>query len=730
MFQTANLRIFFGLHADVNKKNYHLNSTIQQLNISTKNSIFAVKFEKTMKSSLVLFLLFVLSLLTVQGQEYPTNDTRDYRAPLIIFGRINEISVAPDEQIWLTTAAGEIYYTNSIDSNWHYGSPLTSWHYGQPVPSPRRNWSDIPWEDMPYIDRISFFNADTAIMTGSIPSSEGPQKLKSGYYRTTDGGHTWKLRDIGGDGWIYAAITSGYGFAWLGTADKTIYYSTDFGEHFKALKIPLKNSDRIYGLYMADAFHGIIGSDENEILITENNWRTARSIPTPLDQKKVVASELDNRPRINKVLMWGSYLIAEQCGKAFYTTTGKKVNWQAFPVRIYDFTLDKNTNLLWAVDDSLRVLTFTSPTEYVTPTDKRIPTYPIDIKAVNNSLYMILSNKRVCRANHKGLICHFPYTSDQAIEDPCLMESGDHLIWGVEEKQLYIADKKERRWYREAELDFPTCGIKLLSDSVAILWDGLRNHRYSLPDHTIENYTLSEPLRDFLAVPIKKFSISSGSQGCFHYFNHQIEYNVTQDTLLKKALMSKEEGFKDRTDTMIDITVNVAQLVRLLKNVDTNPEKKPEIQDFNITKIDKTHYMGRVQKRLDLGKYDFSKIEKKDKSLYSSIPDMLDDIDKATLCDILNMGEGFTSTTKSWFKIEFVNQNNDTCWMRNFYYEDGDPWFLPWRFEYKGQHFNCYDVALSRFIKNCITEDFYGREAFDNAVLLMKIGDYYCRKRR
>lgn len=34
-------------------------------------------------------------------------DTRDYRAALNIVGRITEISVAPDEQIWLTTYMGE-----------------------------------------------------------------------------------------------------------------------------------------------------------------------------------------------------------------------------------------------------------------------------------------------------------------------------------------------------------------------------------------------------------------------------------------------------------------------------------------------------------------------------------------------------------------------------------------------------------------------------------------------
>ena len=647
-------------------------------------------------------------------------DTRDYRAALNIVGRITEISVAPDEQIWLTTYMGGIYYTNSIDSNWHYG---------RLDPSAEDDKEDYLSLKKPNLNRISFFNADTAIMTGFMHFFDDWKSPYDGYYRTTDGGRTWELRSFGGEGRIYEACVNSRGDAWIGTAGKKIHYSDDFGEHFKALKIPFKKSDRIYALYMADAFRGIVGSEANEILITEDNWHTARNIPTPLDQKKVEASEREDQPRVDKVLIWGPYLIAKQCGKSFYTLTTNKIDWQPFPVQIIDLSLDKGCNLLCAIDDSLRVLWFASPTEYGSPLNERLPAYPIDIKAVNGSLYMILANKMVGRANHEGLTCHIPYTTDHPIEEPWLKESGEHLIWGEEDGQLYIADKKDSCWYREAVLDFPTCGIKLLSDSVAILWDGLRNHLYSLQNHTVKDYSYREPLRDFLAAPIKKFTISSGSRGCFHYNGNQIEFNAEDNSLFNAAVMSKVGGYQDRTDSLVDITVNGAQLVRLLEHINANPDETLEIQNFKVTEVDKKHYMERLQKRLDMGWYDFNKIQNKDKGLYDSVPVMLDGIDKATLYDILNMGEGFTSTTSNWFEVEFVNQNNDTCRIRSSYYEDGDPWFLPWRFEYNDQHFNCYSIALSHFINNCLTADFYGREAFDNAVLLMKIGDYFCRKR-
>jgi len=50
--------------------------------------------------------------------------TKDRRAELDIQGRVNEISVSPDEKIWLVTAIGNTYYTDNIDSNWHYGKPI------------------------------------------------------------------------------------------------------------------------------------------------------------------------------------------------------------------------------------------------------------------------------------------------------------------------------------------------------------------------------------------------------------------------------------------------------------------------------------------------------------------------------------------------------------------------------------------------------------------------------
>ena len=67
---------------------------------------------------------YLIILLTIYTGTRLMGQTRDRRAELKIEGRVNEISMSPDEKIWLATAMGYTYFTQNIDSNWHYGSPI------------------------------------------------------------------------------------------------------------------------------------------------------------------------------------------------------------------------------------------------------------------------------------------------------------------------------------------------------------------------------------------------------------------------------------------------------------------------------------------------------------------------------------------------------------------------------------------------------------------------------
>jgi len=656
-----------------------------------------------MKNASYLFAL--LFTTTVFGQ------TKDKRAALYVQGRVDEISVSPDEKIWLVTAMGNTYYTNNIDSNWHYGKPVFE------------STEELD-PNHPNLDRISFFNKDTAIMTGYI-TVEKKGYTKNGFYLTQDGGANWKLLNYGGNSWIYTAYTDKQGNAWMGGESKAIYYSGDFGQHWKTLKLPFKKSDRIYGIYMIDSMRGVVSSDENEILITTNNWKTAKKIsPPPYSKNYQKNIPGYNDERIPKIKIWDHYLVITRHRHVYYTDLDT-INWKSLPISAYDFEIDYDANILYAITDSLKVVRFTSPTEYQLFTDKPLPGNPIDFKVVHGSLFAVSNGYQVYKVNKNALTNSLQYTTDKKIETPQIIKQGSALTWGATGNQLYVADDHQRDWYRAQALDFYVKDIMLLNDSVVILWDGIKdNYRYALNDAAPQQYILETPLETFLSSKIKKVLINSRTSGCFYGSNDEIHYKSINDTTLETIMVTKDvnreiepQSFRNR--------ISISALTALLKDINDHPAAVPSIQDFRITDTDKKNYLTEVDIQFHKKEAEFIEEQKKSrKPLDDAIPSKLDTLSSSVLEAILNQQEGGRSTSKNWFAIQIINQNNDTINIERFYYVKTLPWQLPWKFEYKGQHFNCYSIAFSRFIKTCISDDFKDKSVFDNRLLLIEISNY------
>ena len=658
----------------------------------------------------LLFLLFVLGLKGMSAQVLPSVEARDYRAVLDPSGRIDEISVSPRGNLFLSNCFGEVYYTSNIDSNWHMMEVAGG---------------------LANLERISFFNADTAILTGYIQSEKHE---KSGYFLTYDGGRTWKKGDLGESGWFYEVSIDDDGHAWLGTSKKTLLYSDDFGKSFKKIEVPFKKSDRIYALHMADTQRGMVGSNDNEILITENNWQSAQNVPTPFDQKKVVNRTHYSALEISKVVLWGDYLLVKQGGRSFYTKQDE-IEWQPFPVQLMNFELATDHHHLLGYDDSLRLWAFTSPMQFQLLTEERLPNYPINIKVMNGSLYLFLHDYRVCRADRDGLVCRTLYTIDHPIEEPEMVKSGKTLLWGIVDNiykgagnHLYLAEKKDGRWFREAVLDFTPIEIRLLDDETAVLWDGLQNHLYSLRQHKAEVYQPAEPLRDFLAAPVVKMTITSGSGGCFHFSNDIIEYQKNGDLLIATSV--KKINNSEKRDSAIVCSVSYPMFISLLNKMNVDFYKIPEIQGFNITETDIQHYREAVEKRSKVAWYEHHSILEMDRGLYDSIPLLIGNIDPAVLYEILAEDPHAGSTTRQWFEVTLVNGKGDTCQIKNSDELAASPWMLPWHIIYKEQHYSCCNLPFSNFIKNCLPSDFPCYKYFDNAVLLMEIANYFQGRRR
>jgi len=655
----------------------------------------------------------ITTILTLLLAIFACSQTKDRRAELHIEGRVNEISVSPDEKIWLVTATGNTYFTDNIDLNWHYGKPLFE------------STNEFGVGD-PNLSRISFFNKDTAIMTGYISFSPKDSQ-KNGYYLTKDGGKTWALLDFGGDSWIYNTFFDKYGNVWMGGSSGDIYFSKDFGQHWETLNSPYDSSSRMNSIFMTNSLNGISGALDNDIYITTDNWKSYKKIATPFDKKKYVNESDYSDDRIEKIVLWNNMIVVNQNGHIYYTASDK-IDWQQFPVKVFDFELDKDSKVLFAVTDSLKISCFTTPTKFHLLTDKKLLSFPIDMKVVNHSLFVVTGGYDVYKINESGLAHAIPYTTDKPIAEPKIVKHGTNLTWGANGKQIYLADNT-KDWYRENVLDFDVEDLMLLNDSVAILWDGIKtNYLYSLKDHTSKKYYPESPLKTFLAFPVKMFSINSGSQGCFHSKNNEIKYERVNDSIFAASSFSVN-NYQNNKIAPFKNQVNGTILANALMTINANPAEIPSLKDFQISEMDKKNYLALVDKKLASKAYDgFSGKKKINKAFYYSVPSMLDTLNGSIITPVLNQQEGVWSTTSNWFTIQIVNTNNDTLNISRDYYESTLPWNLPWKFVYNGLNFNCYNIEFSRFINYCIPDSFMDKEVFDNRILIMQIADYLYNK--
>ncbi|WP_299684366.1 hypothetical protein [uncultured Dokdonia sp.] len=652
----------------------------------------------------ILLLILILPILSF-GQ------VKDRRAKLEITGRINEISVSPDEQIWLTSAVGTMYFTNTIDTNWHYGD--TSFQ------------SDDEFGiGGPFLERISFFNKDTAIMTGYIPANDEKEK-NNGYYLTHDGGKTWELLDYGGDSWIYDIYVNEKGKAWMGGSSGKIYFSEDYGQQWKKLKSPYNSSTRMHSIFMSNNLEGISGALHNRIYQTSDNWKTYQKVPTPYDQKKYIKED-DNSysdDRIEKIRFWKNYIVVDQNGQIFYTDKNN-IDWKPFSETIIDFEINKNSQELYAITNDGKVISFTTPATFKPITKQRLTTRPLNIKVVNQSLYIINNKYEVYRVNTNGITHAIPYTTDRKITKPTIVKKFKNLTWGISGNQIYLSEDNGKDWYREDTVKFSVADFQLKNDSLAILWDGHKNnYRYSLNTHKIQLYKPKEPLQKFLNSPIQSVTISASSLGCFHSAQNKVVY-IAKDASTLATTKTSESNYTDAKASKFKNEVSLLHITEVLEQINNTPSKIPSIQDFTITDKDVKNYISLVDKRIKEGP-DFSRNKKKvNKEFYYNIPNVLDTLNTKVIRNILHQREGIWSTSSNQFTIQITNQNNDVIHISRNYYMNSLPWNLPWKVTYNEQHFNSYDINFSKFIDSCIPKDFMNKDVFDNKHLIMKIADY------
>ncbi len=662
-----------------------------------------------MKHYITILILITTATLLAQ--------TKDIRAELEIFGGIDEISVTPNESIWLTSTTGQVYFTNNIDSNWHHAKTLIG--------------SDASFSfNNSILNRITFFNNDKAIITGYISTDDNSGE-KGGYYITSDGGKIWEIRDYGGDSWIYDVYSMQDGRVWMGGSSGAIFYSQDYGLSWSILNSPYDSSSRMNSIFMKNELEGVSGALDDEIYQTFNNWETYSRIKTPYGQKKYRNDEdTYANNQIKKIILWGDYIVVNQMGHIFYTNKNI-MDWKSFSTSIMDFELDEKSNKLFAITDDKKVILLSSPTDFRLVSNQNLDSNPIDLEVVNNSLFVFASGPKVSKVNGQGSTHRIPFTTDTKIPTPIDMRLGKKLMWGVTGNHIYLSEDAGNDWYRENVVDFPISNIRLVNDSLAILWDGHKNnYSYSLKEHTYTLYSYQKPLIELLDDPITEMKITANSQGCFHSEANEVRYILKDESTLKSDSISST-SYKLGGANDFQNEVSIKDLLELLQKINDSPSALPSIVDFDFTDVDKKNYLFLVDERLGGGNAYRAPLKAEDKDFYYNIPNVLDTLQGSIIEDILNDYDGNWSTTTNRFIVQVINQNRDTLIFSRSYSMSSLSWHLPWKVKYNDQHFNCYDVNFSKFIKNNIPKDFMDSKILDNKYMIMSIADYlYSRSSR
>ena len=671
--------------------------------------------KQTSSFRLMLVLLFLTCTLTGLGQQ---QGGKDFRTELNLPGSFPAFALAPNGNCWLW-AGNNAYYTEDIQSDWHCATPL--------YPADNNTWTDIY--------DFSFFDSTTAIAI--TYDNWGKQSY---YYLTEDRGKNWSQHPMDKKLTLHQICMDAHGHAWLAGSgyEHILFYSDDKGKTFTPLKLPVAATDwaLVTALDMRDGQYGLAGlnikHDTFPLLLTEDNWRTTMQIPTPMGNGK----------EINKVLLWNDLWIIRQ-GKEVFFTSSQNIQWQHFPIKVTDFYLDQETNNLIAFTNNNEVMVFTSPTNYRLFTPEPLPAKPVMAAMHHGTLYVWSVGRILCKADKHGItsVSNF-YTTEIPIEIPNLVREGNQHLWGIDFRNvLYLADKSDGKWYRQQRFPMIVKKFWLLSDSVALIWDGQQHYTYSLTDGQLRDYVLPAPLEEFLAAPITEVQLCGGYTNSHattvHYWvnsNGQLQTTHTFSSKIHRKhhcltcpikFNQKKQKFQHEASRN--------ELDSVLRDINRHYSRIPTSDELQITEQDRQKYYELV------GNFDFlyerkfmnpkARIPSFDDDIiedfYRKVPDRMDTLSANTLRQILYKNEHIRSTGgANWFYIQVVNSNSDTLRFSHYNIDNEYAWYLPWMAEYNGMPFRCYNIALSHWVSDCLPKKFYGKECFDNARFLLQVADY------
>jgi hypothetical protein len=207
------------------------------------------------------------------------------------------------------------------------------------------------------LDNIMQFNKDTFLISGYLSDNSTYNTPKNVVFQTFDGGKNWKKFYFKGDAWIYNTHFQKDGKVWMGGSDEYIHFSNDYGTTWTIKPKPFDPINRVLSIYMSDSLNGIAGGLQNGLAITNDNWRTTKQIPSPLDQHKFSITNNSSRNRIDKVQIVDSVILINQNDHIYYSKLNP-IEWDAFNIPTINFSVNQSrkTIELFSVRNKVYVL--------------------------------------------------------------------------------------------------------------------------------------------------------------------------------------------------------------------------------------------------------------------------------------------------------------------------------------------------------------------------------------
>ncbi|NML38173.1 hypothetical protein HHL17_13285 [Chitinophaga sp. G-6-1-13] len=515
---------------------------------------------------------------------------------------------------------------------------------------------------------------------------------------------------FGQDGWIDAAVSLSNGEAWMTVAGKGIAHTADFGKTWEISPVAdLKQ--RYTKMFCNNKQEGIMGAGWNSLAYSSNNGKSWKLLATPLDQKKYNKTIPDKRPEFDAVAIFKNYFLVKQEGLVFISEKDS-LAWRHIR-NIEHFYVDPEHDELY-----LRL-----KDKSIVHVDERLDTVavgkvtdePFSGTCINRKLYLLAGNNLLCISGDKSMK-QFPILSAGVTkEEPSVFGTSPDgkYYYGISGDVIYKKKLEKDKWV-------PVLKLRLQPDLNTLTFNPQKNeiafgaNNDSIYHADIDNGKMrvnrsGQYLSLFQQHPVSRIIVSLGSQGCFHGYSDNLEYERNGNEFVLMDNNSKGTDHTKKINSSVEV-IQAADVDQLVKAVCNDNKRMPGIVDFGFTQkeyeqckkdiqafsVDRKIKNGPGKPSFYIGEnnVDFNKL--------ILLVDSVQTLDSAAIGKILLNSDPFISTTTNWMSIMLVNDNEEVLQIQYSYSGYPNAMRLPCALVFNEERLPAFTPEITRFLdKNC-----------------------------